>query len=140
MNLESLIPALLLLPLGGFLITAAIGRRLHKQAHWIPVLAIAAVWVIAMLLVVNVLTGTAPLLAGSETHGYAFQWFTWIPAGNFVVDVGFVVDPLTACLLIVVTTTDGTILRQHPGTAYGGSLALAHGTIYSFAQDGSSPT
>ncbi len=104
MNLESLIPVLLLLPMGGFLITAAIGRRLHKQAHWIPVLAILAVWVLAMLLVINVLTGTAPLLAGSETHGYAFAWFTWIPAGDFVVNVGFVVDPLTACLLIVVTT------------------------------------
>ena len=30
--------------------------------------------------------------------------FTWIPAGDFQVDVGFFVDNLTACLLIVVTT------------------------------------
>jgi NADH-quinone oxidoreductase subunit L len=104
MSPESLIPLLVLLPIAGFLVTAAIGRRLYKQAHWIPVLAIVGVWVIAMLLVVNVLGGTAPLLEGSETHGYAFRWFTWIPAGSFVVDVGFVIDPLTACLLIVVTT------------------------------------
>jgi NADH-quinone oxidoreductase subunit L len=104
MSPESLIPLLVILPIGGFLITAAIGRRLHKQAHWIPVLAIVGVWLIAMLLVVNVLGGTAPLLGETETHGYAFSWFTWIPAGSFVVDVGFVIDPLTACLLIVVTT------------------------------------
>ena len=32
------------------------------------------------------------------------SWFEWIPADRFVVDVGFVVDELTACLLIVVTT------------------------------------
>ena len=30
--------------------------------------------------------------------------YTWIPAGDFQVDVGFFVDNLTACLLIVVTT------------------------------------
>jgi NADH-quinone oxidoreductase subunit L len=104
-SLESLIPALLVLPMAGFLLTALIGRRLGKQAHWIPVLAILAVWLIAMGLVYQVLTGAAPLLAGStDSHGYAVTWFTWIPADRFVVDVGAVIDPLTACLLIVVTT------------------------------------
>ncbi len=91
--------------MAGFLITALVGRRLGKQAHWIPVVAIFVVWVIAMALVVNVLTGTAPLLPGSQTsHGYIVSWFQWIPADKFVVDIGFVVDELTACLLIVVTT------------------------------------
>ncbi len=105
MSLESLIPALVILPLAGFSLTALIGRRLGKQAHWIPVLAILAVWVIAMALVFEVLTDTAPLLPGSDTvHGYEIHLFTWIPAGDFVVEVGFVIDALTACLLIVVTT------------------------------------
>ena len=105
MTLESLIPALVILPLAGFSVTALIGRRLDKQAHWIPVLAIFAVWVIAMALCYEVLTDTAPLLPGSETiHGYEVHLFTWIPAGDFVVEVGFVIDALTACLLIVVTT------------------------------------
>ena len=85
--------------------TALIGRRLGKQAHWIPVLAIFAAWIIAMALAYQVLTGAAPLLEGSEdAHGYALHWFTWIPAGDFVVEVGFLIDSLTACLLIVVTT------------------------------------
>ena len=58
-----------------------------------------------MGLVYDVLTEAAPLLPGSETtHGYEVHWFTWIPAGDFVVEVGFVIDALTACLLIVVTT------------------------------------
>ena len=105
MSLESLAPLLLVLPLAGFLLTAVIGRRLGKQAHWIPVLGIGAVWLIAMGLVFNVLTGVAPLLEGSEeTHGYALRLFTWIPAGEFVVDVGILIDPLTAALLVVVTT------------------------------------
>ena len=104
-DLESLIPALIILPMAGFLLTALIGRRLGKNAYWIPVLLILVVWVIAMGLVYQVLSGAAPLLPGSEvSHGYVVHWFTWIPAGNLVVDVGFVVDALTACLLIVVTT------------------------------------
>jgi NADH-quinone oxidoreductase subunit L len=105
MTPESLIPWLIYLPILGFGITALIGRRLGSSAGYIPVVAIGLVWAIAMVLVYNVLTETAPLLPGSETtHGYEVQLFTWIPAGNFVVEVGFVVDALTACLLIVVTT------------------------------------
>jgi NADH-quinone oxidoreductase subunit L len=104
-TIDSLIPVLVILPIGGFAVTALIGRRLGKQAHWIPVLAIFAAWLVAMGLAYQVLTGAAPLLEGSEeAHGYALHWFTWIPAGGFVVEVGFLVDSLTACLLIVVTT------------------------------------
>jgi NADH-quinone oxidoreductase subunit L len=103
--IETIAPLLLVLPLAGFGLTALIGRRLEKQAHWIPVLAIFAAWVIAMAVVVNVLSGSAPLIPGSEDlHGYEIQLFTWIPAGEFQVEVGLFIDPLTACLLIVVTT------------------------------------
>jgi NADH-quinone oxidoreductase subunit L len=103
--IESLLPLLLVLPMAGFVITAFIGRRFGKQAHWIPVGAIFLTWVVAMLAVASVLTGSAPLLPGSEdTHGYLVGPWTWIPAGAFHVDLGILVDPLTACLLIVVTT------------------------------------
>jgi NADH-quinone oxidoreductase subunit L len=104
-SLETLAPLLLILPLAGFALTALIGRRLGKQAHWFPVFAIVVVWVIAMAFVANVLSGSAPLIEGSEDlHGYAIPLFTWIPAGEFQVVVGLFIDPLTACLLIVVTT------------------------------------
>ncbi|MBA2300043.1 MAG: NADH-quinone oxidoreductase subunit L [Chloroflexi bacterium] len=105
MTLESLIPLLVALPIAGFALTALIGRRLGKAAHWIPVLAIFATWVISMALAYQTLSGAAPLLEGSEeAHGYAVHLFTWIPAGEFQVEVGFLIDSLTACLLIVVTT------------------------------------
>ena len=100
MNAASLLPLIVLLPLAGFAVTALIGRRLGKQAHWIPVLAVAAAWVIAMAAAYGALTGAEPF----GEHGYEVTYFEWIPAGSFVVDVGFVVDQLTACLLIVVTT------------------------------------
>ncbi len=100
MTSEQLIPLLVILPLAGFGITALIGRRLHKQAHWIPVLAILGVWVIAMWVSYGALTGAEPY----GEHGYGVPLFTWIPAGDFTVNAGFYVDQLTACLLIVVTT------------------------------------
>ena len=46
------------------------------------------------------LTGAEPF----GEHGYGVHLFEWIPAGEFVVNVGFFIDNLTACLLIVVTT------------------------------------
>jgi NADH-quinone oxidoreductase subunit L len=105
MTIEALIPLIPILPIAGFVITALIGRRLGKGAHWIPVGAVLVAWVIAMATAYAVLTGSAPLLEGSEeTHGYLVHLYTWIPAGDFVVEAQFLVDPLTACLLIVVTT------------------------------------
>ena len=105
MNVEALLPLLLVLPMAGFLFTALVGRRLGKGAHWVPVGVIFIAWVIAMVAVFNVLTGSAPLLEGSEDlHGYVVGPWTWIPAGGFQVNLGLFVDPLTACLLIVVTT------------------------------------
>jgi NADH-quinone oxidoreductase subunit L len=99
-NWDLLIPLIAILPLAGFGITALVGRRLHKQAHWIPVLAVFASWIVAMAVSASALTGAEPF----GEHGYGHELFTWIPAGDFVVDVGFFVDNLTACLLIVVTT------------------------------------
>jgi len=55
--MDTLIPLIAGLPLAGFVVTALIGRRLGKQAHWIPVLAVAASWAIAMVVVVTALTG-----------------------------------------------------------------------------------
>ena len=93
-----LIPLIVLLPLAGFAITAAIGRRLGKQAHWIPVAMIVGTWAISMVVAFTALTG------GFGEAGYGVQLYTWIPAGELTVDAGFFVDNLTAILLIVVTT------------------------------------
>ena len=55
---------------------------------------------IGMVVAFSSLTGAAPF----GDHGYGEQIYTWIPAGTFQVAVGFFVDNLTACLLIVVLT------------------------------------
>jgi NADH-quinone oxidoreductase subunit L len=102
---DTLLPLIPLLPILGFLFTAAIGRRLGKRAHIVPVGLVIASWVAAMVVVYAALTGQTPF----GEHGYGVTLWRWIPAGpdaqtGFNVDVGLFVDNLTACLLIVVTT------------------------------------
>jgi NADH-quinone oxidoreductase subunit L len=97
---DQLIPLIALLPLAGFVITAAVGRRLGKQAHWIPVGLVVVAWVIGMVVAFGALTHAEPF--GETGHGVAL--YEWIPAGAFVVEASFFVDTLTACLLIVVLT------------------------------------
>jgi NADH-quinone oxidoreductase subunit L len=88
------------LPLAGFAITALIGRRLGKQAHWIPVGLVVVSWAISMIVAFSSLTGAAPFSEG----GHTVRLYDWIPAGEFKVEAAFFVDNLTAALLIVVTT------------------------------------
>ncbi|HEY2916796.1 MAG TPA: NADH-quinone oxidoreductase subunit L [Candidatus Limnocylindrales bacterium] len=101
MTVEGLVPFIVALPLAGFVITAAIGKRLGKRSHWIPVGAIALTWLIAMLVVSTVLQGDQSI---------SVTLWQWIPAHgvggspDLIVTAGFFVDHLTAVLLIVVTT------------------------------------
>jgi NADH-quinone oxidoreductase subunit L len=90
-----LIPAVALLPLLGFGVTALIGRRLDREAHWVPVGLVVIAWAIGMVVAFSVLTGGVT---------YEVALYEWIPAGEFRVEIGFTVDALTACLLIVVLT------------------------------------
>jgi NADH-quinone oxidoreductase subunit L len=95
---DLLVPLIIALPLFGFLFTAVVGRRLGKRAHLVPVWAVGIAWAIGMVVVATALTG------GFGEEGFRQTLYTWIPSGAFSVDVGFAVDNLTACLLIVVLT------------------------------------
>ena len=97
---DLLVPLIIALPLAGFLFTAAVGRRLGKRAHLVPVAAVGLAWLIGMIVAYSAITGAAPFV----DHAYGHTIYAWIPSGSFQVDVGFFVDNLTACLLIVVLT------------------------------------
>ncbi len=98
MSMDLLIPLIAILPLAGFLFTAAVGRRLGKRAHLVPVAAVGLSWAIAMVVVFTAVTG------GFGDEGHTVKLWDWIPAGAFHVEAAFFVDNLTAALLIVVTT------------------------------------
>ncbi|HEX5014017.1 MAG TPA: NADH-quinone oxidoreductase subunit L [Candidatus Limnocylindrales bacterium] len=101
---DQLIPAILFLPLIGFLFTAVVGRRLGKRAHLVPVGVVVLAWLIAMVVVFAALTHAPPFDSEAAGYGHDVPLFTWIPAGAFEVNFRLFVDPLTAALLIVVTT------------------------------------
>ena len=96
---QTLVLALLVLPLLGFAVTALVGRRLGSRAWIVAVPTIVAVWLAAMYLVYQTLF----VHAFGET-GMHFRVYEWIPAGDFRVGVDLAVDALTAVMLIVVTT------------------------------------
>src|SRR5665647_2204351 len=72
------------LPLAGFIITLLLGKRFFRaKAHMLPVYAFE--WVF-------------------RHPDEAFVWnaFSWVAAGRFTVEWGFLVDPLTGIMLLVV--------------------------------------
>ncbi len=82
------------LPLLGFLINIIFGRGIIKdKAHWIAVPLVGLSMLFGLLTVRDVISGT---IINEDLY-------TWIISGDFKVSVGFLIDQLTAVMLIVVT-------------------------------------
>ena len=83
-----------LLPLAGFIITLLVGKRLQQQAHLLPVALVTATAALCVYAFVWVLD--------HEGEVFLDRPFTWITAGTFDVQWGFLVDALTGIMLLVV--------------------------------------
>ncbi len=95
MELIVLIP---LLPLLGSLINGVVGMRLPKNV--VSAIACGSVGLSLLITIYAVIQ----LIALPETSRvYELSLFSWIPVGSFNVDVGFLLDPLSAIMLLVVT-------------------------------------
>ncbi len=81
-----------------------LGRRTDRWGHWLGVLASAASCVMAVAIVVG-LAGR-----GAEDRVEQVHLFSWIPAGELNVDAGFLVDPLSATFLVLITFV-GTLIH-----------------------------
>ena len=93
-ELTWLIPAL---PLFGFLVLVACGRRLGEPlAGWFATAMVAASFVAAVLVLLG-------LRSEGGEHQFTQTLFTWLPTGGFSVDVGFLVDPLSITMCLFVT-------------------------------------
>jgi NADH-quinone oxidoreductase subunit L len=95
-----LIPLIPLIPLGGFVLTGLFGRSHQKRIHEVAIWAVVASWVVSMVVAAAALSHGF----GFGDHGAGIKLWDWIPATGFSASMGFFVDSLTACLLIVVTT------------------------------------
>jgi NADH-quinone oxidoreductase subunit L len=71
------------------------GARPRYRSWWVPTALVAATWAISMVVFVNVVFG------GNTYHVSLYEW---IGSGTFHVQIAFLVDGLTAMLLLVVST------------------------------------
>ena len=93
LNYIWLIPAL---PLVAFIVNGLFGRMLKKTTGLIAVALVGISFLLAVLVLIDV--NNRP--EGSAAFQYTL--YTWIPSGDFHVNIAFLVDPLTAIMLIVV--------------------------------------
>lgn len=95
MDLIWLVPAL---PLFGFLVLVATGRRMGDPlAGWFATAMVTG----SFGVVVKLFADLQALPADGRV--LTQKLFTWIPAGDFSVDIGFLVDPLSITMCLFVT-------------------------------------
>lgn len=98
------------LPFAAFLINILLGRGIIKdKAHWVAIIAVAGSWVVSVATLLDVVSGKT----------LNEDLYTWISSGGFKVSVGFLIDQLTAVMLIVVTTCSTLIHIYSAGYMHG---------------------
>ena len=88
-----------LLPLAGFVVLVAFGRRLGDPwAGWVGTVAVAGAFVAACVTV----AGLAQITPASHRE-FTQTFFTWIPVGGLQVKVALLADPLSMTMCLFVT-------------------------------------
>ncbi|MEG2942356.1 MAG: NADH-quinone oxidoreductase subunit L, partial [Thermomonas sp.] len=84
-----------LLPLLGSILAGLFGRKIGRTAsHSVTILGVAASCVLSAHVLWQLLQGAAP---------FNENLYTWFQVGNYSAHVGFMVDKLTAMMMVVVT-------------------------------------
>ena len=111
LDLVWLIPAL---PLAGFLVLVAVGRRIGEPgAGWLATAMCGGSFVATLVVY-------AGLLGEDEHHRTFVQTlFEWMPVGDLQVDIGFLADPLSITMALFVTGV-GTLIHLY-------SIGYMHG-------------
>ncbi|MEK6528936.1 MAG: NADH-quinone oxidoreductase subunit L [Nitrospirota bacterium] len=99
-----------LLPFAAFVINILFGRKYIKdKAHWIAVPAVIGSFILAVGAFLDVRAGEV----------INVNLYNWIISGNFNVSIGFLIDQLTAIMLIVVTSISSLIFIYSIGYMHG---------------------
>ncbi|MDA3037984.1 MAG: NADH-quinone oxidoreductase subunit L [Actinomycetota bacterium] len=111
LELAWLIPAL---PLAGFVALLVLGRRLGEPlAGWLATAAIGTSFLVTLLVFLGLVDKPA------EERYFLQDIFTWVPAGSFSVDVGFLVDPLSITMCLFITGVGALIHLYSIGYMHG---------------------
>jgi len=90
----STVELIILLPLIGAIVTGVFGKWLGKSSGYIATLAVGGSLLLGLKTLVDVMGG----------GGLNENVYVWIAAGSFTANVGFLVDPLSAIMLVTVTS------------------------------------
>ena len=102
MEIAWLIPAF---PLAGFILLVLFGRRLGEPvAGWLATLASAGAFVVTAIMFFS--------LRNEVDQFELVEGFTWIRAGDFSVDVGLLLDPLSITMSLFITGI-GTLIHLY---------------------------
>ncbi|WP_375372404.1 NADH-quinone oxidoreductase subunit L [Actinotalea sp. JY-7885] len=97
---------LVALPLLGAAVLLLLGRRADRWGHWLGVLASASAFVVGAVLWV------ATLGLPAQDRVQDLHLFSWIPAGDFTLDAGLRIDPLSLTFVLLVTFV-GTLIHVY---------------------------
>ncbi|MBI5026874.1 MAG: NADH-quinone oxidoreductase subunit L [Nitrospirae bacterium] len=98
------------LPLAAFVINILFGRKYIKdRAHWVSCLAVIGSFVVSVITLSDAISGKT----------INEDLYTWIVSDKFKVSVGFLIDQLTAVMLIVVTGVGSLIHIYSIGYMHG---------------------
>lgn len=99
-----------ILPLAAFVINILFGRKyIKEQAHWFSCLAVIGSFIVSVMTLFDVISGKT----------INEDLYTWIVSEKFRVSVGFLIDQLTAVMLIVVTGVGSLIHIYSIGYMHG---------------------
>jgi NADH-quinone oxidoreductase subunit L len=103
---------IVLLPLVAFVINILLGKNIIKEkAHWVAILGVFGSFVLSVLTFGEVVGG----------HTVNVDAYSWIVSGSFRVSIGFLIDPLTAIMLLVVTSVSLLVHVYSVGYMHGDS-------------------
>ncbi|MDG2025725.1 MAG: NADH-quinone oxidoreductase subunit L [Acidimicrobiales bacterium] len=111
-----LIPAF---PLAGFVLLLLAGPKLGEpRSGWLATLAMGGSFASSVVVYIGLL--------GKDAHGdadndrqFVQTLFEWVPAGDFNVDVGFLVDPLSVTMTLFITGVGALIHLYSIGYMHG---------------------
>ena len=111
LDLVWLIPAF---PLAGFALLLVAGRRLGEpRSGWVATLAMVGSFAATVGVVVD-------LLSHDEHHRRSVTTlFSWVPAGDLSVDIGFLADPLSLTMCLFITGVGALIHLYSIGYMHG---------------------
>jgi NADH-quinone oxidoreductase subunit L len=93
MDMHTLYMIVPLAPLLGALIAGLFGKAIGRSgAHWVTILGVLVSFIASLAVYQDVMAG----------HNFNGSIYTWLESGGLKLEIGFLIDPLTVMMLLVV--------------------------------------